>query len=104
MTRSKDLLVDIDYQSSRDTRVQFDDAKTSKVLGLGKVIISPDTTIGNVLLAETCAFNLLSVRQLAKMGLCTFFDVDMVTVMWSNTLKVAFVGHVEDGMYVVDFS
>src|SRR3954466_6504107 len=38
------------------------------------------------------------------MGLCTFFDVDMVTVMWSKTLKVSFVGDVEDDMYVVDFS
>ena len=104
MTESKNLLVDIDYQSSRDTRVQFGDAKTSKVLGLGKVIISSDASIENVLLAETCAFNLLSVRQLAKVGLCTFFDVDMVTVMWSKTPKVVFVGHVEDGMYVVDFS
>ena len=96
--------MDNDYQSSRDTRVLFGDAKTSKVLGLGKVIISPDASIENVLLVETCAFNLLSIRQLAKMGLCSFFDVDMVTLMWSKTLKVVFVGHVEDGMYVVDFS
>ena len=96
--------MDIDYQSSRDTRVLFGDAKMSKVLGLGKVIISPDASIENVLLDETCAFNLFSVHYLAKMGLCIFFDVDMVTKMWSKTLKVSFVGHVEDGMYVVDFS
>src|SRR3954462_13595712 len=104
MTGSKDMLVDIDFGPSRITRVQFGDANTSKVLGLGKVIISPDSSIEKVLLVETCAFNLLSVRQLAMMGLCTFFDKDMVTLMWSKTLKVAFVGHVEDGMYVVDFS
>ena len=96
--------MDINYQSSRDTRVLFGDAKTSKVLDLGKVIISPDASIENVLLSETCVFNLLSIRQISKVGLCTFFDVDMVTVMWRKTLKVAFVGHVEDGMYVVDFS
>jgi len=69
MTGSKDLLVDIDYQSSHNTQVQFGDANTSKVLGLGKVIISPDSPIEKVLLVETCAFNLLSVRQLAMMGL-----------------------------------
>ena len=104
MTGSKYILVDINYQSSCDTCVLFGDASTSKVLGLGKVIISPDTSIEKVLLVETCAFNLLSVRQLAKMGLCTFFDVDMITLMWNKTLKVSFVGHVEDDMYVVDFS
>ena len=87
--------MDINYQSSRDTRVLFGDAKMSKVLGLGKVIISPDSSIEKVLLAETYAFNLLSVRQLAKMGLCTFFDVDVVTLMWRKSLKVAFAGHVE---------
>src|SRR3954469_4979838 len=104
MTGSKDMLVDIDFGPSRTTCVQFGDANTSKVLGLGKVIISPDSSIEKVLLVETCAFNLLSVCQLAMMGLCTFYDKDMVTLMWSKTLKVAFVGHVEDGMYVVDFS
>src|SRR3954462_10742357 len=104
MTGRKDMLVDIDYGPSRTTHVQFGDANTSKVLGLGKVSISPDSSIKKVLLVETCAFNLLFVHQLAIMGLCTFFDKDMVTLMWSKTLKVAFVGHVEDGMYVVDFS
>src|SRR4051812_39707790 len=104
MSGSNDMLVDINFGSSRTTRVQFCDANTSKVLGLGKVIISSDSSIEKVLLVETCAFNLLSVRQLAMMVLCTFFDKDMVTLMWSKTLKVSFVGHVEDGMYVVDFS
>src|SRR4051812_23287540 len=104
MTGSKDMLVDIDFVPSRTTRVQFGDANTSKVLGLGKVIISLDSSIEKVLLVETCAFNLLSVRQLAMMGLFTFFDKDMVTLMWSKTLKVSFVGHVEDSIHVVDFS
>ena len=38
------------------------------------------------------------------MGLCTFFDVDVATLLWSKSFKVAFVGHVENGMYVVYFS
>jgi hypothetical protein len=37
------------------------------------------------------------------MGYATYYDVDFVVVMWSKTLKVAFVGHVENGLYVVDF-
>jgi len=77
MTGSKDMLVYIDFGPSQTTRVQFGDATTSMVLGLGKVIISPDSSIEKVLLVETCAFNLLFVRQLAMMGLCTFFDKGM---------------------------
>ena len=103
MIGSKDILVDIKPHRSNDTFVQFGDASTSKVLGLGKVIISPDTSIEKVMLVETLAFNLLSICQLAKMGLCTFFDAEVVTLLWSKSLKVAFVGYVENSMYVVDF-
>ena len=38
------------------------------------------------------------------MGFATFFYIDIVTLLWSNTLKVAFVGHVENGLYVINFS
>ena len=38
------------------------------------------------------------------MGFATFFDLDTVTLLWSKTLKVAFVGLVENGLYVVNFS
>jgi hypothetical protein len=36
------------------------------------------------------------------MGYATYFDVDFVVVMWSKNFKVAFVGHVENGLYVLD--
>ena len=38
------------------------------------------------------------------MGFPVFFDNDIVVLMWSKTLKVAFVGYVENDLYVVDFS
>jgi hypothetical protein len=38
------------------------------------------------------------------MGFATFFDVGIVVLLWSKSLKVAFVGHVENGLYVIDFS
>ena len=44
------------------------------------------------------------VRQLALMGFAIFFDIDTVALLWSKTLKVAFVGHVKDGIYVINFS
>jgi hypothetical protein len=55
------------------------------------------------MLVETIGYNLLSVCQLAIMGYATYFDVDFVVVMWSKTLKVSFVGYIENGLYVVDF-
>ena len=38
------------------------------------------------------------------MGFATFFDIDTVALLWRKTLKVAFVGHVENGLYVINFS
>uniref|UniRef100_A0A8R7QCG9 GAG-pre-integrase domain-containing protein n=1 Tax=Triticum urartu TaxID=4572 RepID=A0A8R7QCG9_TRIUA len=56
------------------------------------------------MLVESLAYNLLSIRQLALMVFATFFDLDTVALLWIKTLKVAFVGHVENGLYVVNFS
>ena len=48
-------------------------------------------------------YNLLSVRALNKMGFALFLDIDVVVLLWSKTLNVAFVGYVEDDLFVVDF-
>ena len=103
MTGSKDLVVDVHKIPSMPTNVEWGDASSSKVLGLGKVVISHDLTIEKVMLVESLAYNLLSVHQLALMGFATFFDIDTVALLWSKTLKVAFVGHVENGLYVINF-
>ena len=54
------------------------------------------------MLVESLAYNLLSIRQLALMGFATFFDIDIVAHLWSKTLKVAFFGHVENDLYVIE--
>ena len=102
-TGSKDLL-DVHPIPSMPTHVQFSDTSTSKVLGLGKVVISHDLMLEKVMLVESLAYNLLFVRQLELMGFATFFDVDTVALLWIKTLKVSFVGHVENGLYVINFS
>ena len=38
------------------------------------------------------------------MGFAVFIDDDIVVLLWSRTLKVTFVGFVENDLYVVDFS
>jgi hypothetical protein len=44
------------------------------------------------------------VAELANMGFATFFDVGIVVFLWRKSLKVAHVGHVENGLYVINFS
>jgi hypothetical protein len=73
-------------------------------LGLGKVVVSHNVTVEDVMLVESLSYNLIFVAQLADMGFASFFDVGIVVLLWSNSLKVAHVGHVKNGLYVIDFS
>ena len=73
--------------TSMPTNIEWGDASSSKVLGLGKVVISPDLTIEKVILVEFLAYNLLSVHQLAIMGFATFFDIDTVALLWRRLLR-----------------
>jgi hypothetical protein len=103
MTGSKNIVKELRPNSS-NVIVSNGDKSSSNVLGFGKVVITPDVSLVNVMLVETIGYNLLSVRQLATMSYATYFDVDFVVVVWSKTLKVAFVGYVKNSLYVVDFS
>ena len=59
--------------------VTFGDKSKEKVVGLGKVVITKDLSISNVLLVESVSFNLLSIAQLCDLGLiCTFSDSEVV--------------------------
>jgi hypothetical protein len=101
MTGSKDLVVDVHKIPSMPTNVEWGDASHSKVLGLGKVVISHDLTIEKVMLVEYLAYNLLSVRH--SWTLPHSLILILWPLLWSKTLKVAFVGHVENGLYVINF-
>ena len=48
--------------------ITFGDYGKGKVKGLGKIAISNDMSIYNVLLVESLNFNLLSVAQLCDLG------------------------------------
>ena len=102
MTGSKSLMTETRPNLS-NTTVSYGDKSKSKVLGFGKVVVAPDVSLVNVMLVETLGYNLLSVRALGKMGFAVFIDNDIMVLMWSKTPKVAFVGYVENDLYVVDF-
>ena len=59
------------------------------------MVVALDVTLVDVMLVKTLGYNLLSVSSLGKMGFAVFIDNDIVILLWSKTLKVAFVGYVE---------
>ena len=103
MTGSEDMLSEV-KPHPKNVCITYGDGSNSKVLGLGKVVVTPDISIVDIMLVQTLSYNLLSVLQLASMGFDSFFTEHMVVLLWSKSLSVAYVGHVEHGLYVVDFS
>ena len=61
--------------------ITFGDNGKSKVKDLGKIAISNDLSISNVLLVESLNFNLLSVAQLCDLGFKCIFGVDDVEII-----------------------
>ena len=102
MTGSSSIVKDLVSNEDQIT-VTYADKSKSKVMGFGKVVVAHDITLVNVMLVETLGYNLLLVCALGKMGFAVFFVDDIVVLMWSKSLKVAFVGYVEHDLYVVDF-
>ena len=49
--------------------VTYGDNSRGKVLGLGRIAISKDLSISNVLFVEVLSFNLISIAQLCDIGL-----------------------------------
>ena len=94
MTGGKDLVKEL-RPNYNHTTVSFGNDAKSKVLGFGKVVVAHDVTLVDVMLVKTLGYNLLSVHALGKMGFAVFIDNDIVILLWSKSLKVAFVGYVE---------
>jgi hypothetical protein len=57
------------------------DNDKGKVKGLGKIAISNDLSIFNVLLVESLNFNFLSMAQLCDLGFKCIFRVDDVEII-----------------------
>ena len=103
MTGSKEIITEMRPNHDHIT-VSYGDKSKSEVLGLGKVVVAHDISLVDVMLVETLGYNLLSARALGKMGFAVYIDADLVVLLWSKSLKVAFVRYVENDLYVVDFS
>ena len=89
------------YEKNEDPQraITFGDGNQVLVKGLGKIAISPDPSISNVILLDSLDYNLLSVSQLCKMGYNYLFTDIGVTVFRRSDDSIAFKG-VLDGHYI----
>src|SRR4051812_29162626 len=103
MTGSSSIVQDL-RPNDDQISVTYANKSKSKVMGFDKVVVARDITLVNVMLVETLGYNLFSVCALGKMGFSVFLHNDLVVLMWSKSLKVAFIGYVEHELCVVEFS
>ena len=71
---------------------------------MGKIAISNDNSIFNVLLVNSLRYNLLSVSQLCEMGYNCLFTDKGVKVYRREDSSIAFMGHLKGKLYLVDFT
>ena len=84
--------------------ITFGDNGKGKVKGLGKIAISNDMSISNVLLVERLNFNLLSMTQLCDLGFKHIFGVDDVEIISVDGSNLIFKGFRYENLYLVDFN
>jgi hypothetical protein len=84
--------------------IAFGDNSKGKVMGLGKIAISNDMSISNVLLVESLNFNLLSMAQLCDLRFKCIFRVDDVEIISVDGSNLIFKGFRFGNLYLVDFN
>nr|ABF94881.1 retrotransposon protein, putative, Ty1-copia subclass, expressed [Oryza sativa Japonica Group] len=103
MTGEESMFSTLDPNGTSQDNIVFGDDGKGKVVGLGKIAISNDLSIANVLLVKSLNYNILSVSQLCSMGYnCLFTDVDVI-VYRRNDSSVVFKGVLKGKLYLVDF-
>ena len=84
--------------------ITYGDNSKGKVKGLGKIAITNDLSISNVLLVESLNFNLLSLAQLCDLGFKCIFGVDDVEIISVDGSNLIFKGFRYENLYLVDFN
>ena len=84
--------------------ITFGDNGKGKVKGFGKITISNNMSISNVLLVESLNFNLLSMAQLCDLGFKCIFGVDDVEIISVDGSNLIFKCFRYENLYLVDFN
>ena len=84
--------------------VTFGDNSKGKVVGLGKVAISHDSSIQNFMLVESLGYNLLLVSRLVDFGFNVLFTEVDCQVFRRDNHNMVFTGICRGDLYIVDFT
>jgi hypothetical protein len=89
LTKNGRMLSSIDNEGSECDKITFGDNSKGKVKGLGKIAISNDLSISNVLLVESLSYNLLFVAQLCDLGLYANSLLRILSLLASKVMSLS---------------
>src|SRR5579859_2165350 len=84
--------------------IVFGDSSKGEVVDIGKIPISKDQFITNVLLVDSLKYNLLSTSQLCEAGYNCLFTDEGVQILRREDSSIAFTGRLKGKLYLVDFT
>jgi hypothetical protein len=103
MTDNDSMFTSFEDPGDHD-HVTYGDNTRGRVMSLGRIAITKDFSILNVLYVESISFNLLSVAQLCDFGLMCTFDKYGVIVFHEKDKSLVFKGFRYGHIYLVNFS
>jgi hypothetical protein len=104
MTRERSVFSSYSPTTNSNENIIFGDNSKGEVIGLGKVAITLDHSISNVLHIDSLSYNLLSISKLCEMGYNCLFTDKGVEVFRREDSSIVFMGWLKNKLYFVDFS
>jgi transposase InsO family protein len=98
------MFVSLEKNGECQEKITFGDNSKGKVKGLGKITISNDHSLSNVLYVASLSFNLLSVGQLCDLGYQCLFTPNEVVVSKMDDKQVIFKGFRYNNLCLLDFT
>jgi hypothetical protein len=104
MTGDPHMFASLEENEEYQEKITFGDNLKGKVKGLGKIAISNDHSLSNVLYVASLSFHLLSIRQLCDLSYQYLFTPNKVVVSKIDDKQVIFKGFRYNNLYLVDFT
>jgi hypothetical protein len=82
MTQAESMFQFYIPKNDTNENIVFGDNSRGDVLGVGKIAITLDNSLSNVLHVDSLSFNLLSVSQLCEIGYNCLFTCNTPGVSW----------------------
>jgi hypothetical protein len=103
MTGERRMFTSFEKNECESDCITFSDNSQGQVLGFGKIAITTEHSISNVLLVESLNYNLLSVSQLCEMGYNCLFTDKGVTVFRRSDDSFVFKDVLRVKLYLENF-